>query len=216
MPREIALVESGSIRGSLHEPDGKARGHVTLAHGAGSNRDAPLLVSIARVFCEAGFAVLRCDLNFRQKRAFGPPLPAWAKADQEGLREAVQFMRQRFKGMAVLGGHSYGGRQATLAAAENAGVADMLLLLSYPLHPPRKPEQPRTAHWPALQTPALFAHGTRDPFGSIDEMRGALRLIRPPVEMLICEGAGHDLSPRRPATADQVRAAFDRFLLRLR
>jgi uncharacterized protein len=73
-----------------------------------------------------------------------------------------------------LGGHSYGGRQASMLAAEEPDLAAGLLLLSYPLHPPRRPARLRTAHFPKLTTPALFVHGTRDPFGSMDEMRAAV------------------------------------------
>jgi predicted alpha/beta-hydrolase family hydrolase len=68
-----------------------------------------------------------------------------------------------------------------------------LLLLSYPLHPPRKPQQLRTQHFPDLRTPALFVHGTRDPFGSIAEFGGSLKLIPAKTKLVAIEGAGHDL-----------------------
>jgi predicted alpha/beta-hydrolase family hydrolase len=80
-----------------------------------------------------------------------------------------------------------------MLAAEDRTVADGLLLLSYPLHPPGRPEQLRTAHFPKIESAAVFAHGSRDPFGSIEEMRRALALIPGPVELLEVEGAGHDL-----------------------
>jgi predicted alpha/beta-hydrolase family hydrolase len=74
----------------------------------------------------------------------------------------------------TLGGHSYGGRQASLLAAEAPNLVEALLLLSYPLHPPKKPGQWRTAHFPKLQTPALFVSGTKDEFGTVDELRSAI------------------------------------------
>jgi predicted alpha/beta-hydrolase family hydrolase len=80
-----------------------------------------------------------------------------------------------------------------MLCAEESELADELLLLSYPLHPPRKPDQLRTQHLPKLQTPALFVHGTRDPFGSIEEMKAALKLIRAKTLLLPVENAGHDL-----------------------
>jgi predicted alpha/beta-hydrolase family hydrolase len=95
-------------------------------------------------------------------------------------------------GPVLLGGHSYGGRQASMLAAEDPTVADALLLLSYPLHPPHKSAQLRTAHFTALRLPALFVHGTRDPFGSIEEVRAA---VPSQAELLIVQGAGHDLKP---------------------
>ena len=102
-------------------------------------------------------------------------------------------MREITPELVILGGHSYGGRQATLLAAEAPTVADTLLLLSYPLHPPRKPEQLRTQHFPQLQTPALFIHGTRDPFGSIEEMTSALTAIPARHHLVAIEKAGHEL-----------------------
>jgi hypothetical protein len=78
-------------------------------------------------------------------------------------------------------------------AAESPAIADVLLLLSYPLHPPRKPEQLRTQHFPRLRTPALFIHGTRDPFGSIEEMTAALTAIPGRHHLTAIEKAGHEL-----------------------
>jgi len=96
-----------------------------------------------------------------------------------------------------LGGHSYGGRQATMLAASEPGLVDTLLLLSYPLHPPRRPDELRTAHFPQLKTPALFVHGTRDSFGSIDEMENALKLIVAKTRLFPISGAGHELMSKR-------------------
>jgi hypothetical protein len=78
-------------------------------------------------------------------------------------------------------------------AAETPAIANALLLLSYPLHPPRKPEQLRTQHFPRLQTPTLFIHGTRDPFGSIEEMTVALTAIPARHQLVAIEKAGHEL-----------------------
>ncbi|HXI40850.1 MAG TPA: alpha/beta family hydrolase [Bryobacteraceae bacterium] len=181
------------VRGFLHRPENEARGALVLTHGAGSNCGAPLLVAVAENFAGAGYLVLRCDLPFRQVRPHGPPAGNGA-LDRAGLRRAGQVLREIAPGRIFLGGHSYGGRQASMLAAEDASVASALLLLSYPLHPPEKPRQLRTAHLPKLQVPALFVHGTRDPFGSLDEIRAALALISAPAELLAIEGAGHDLS----------------------
>ncbi len=84
-----------------------------------------------------------------------------------------------------------------MVAAAEPGLADRLLLLSYPLHPPQRPAELRTAHFPQLKTPAMFVHGTRDGFGSIDEMTAALKLIQAPTELLPITGAGHELMTKR-------------------
>lgn len=166
---------------------------IVLTHGAGSNANAPLLVALDLAFAAAGYVVLRYDLPFRQRRKTGPPHPSRAAEDRAGLRDAVHSLRKSAD-IVVLGGHSYGGRQASMLAAEEPDLVSALLLLSYPLHPPGKPEQLRTAHFAALQTPALFVHGDTDPFGTPTEIA---RWIKPPHELQIVPGAGHDLKRGR-------------------
>ena len=109
-------VDEGGVRGVLHAVPGGASRGLVLTHGAGGDCDAPLLVALAEAFWRSGVAVLRCDLPFRQRRPKGPPSPATAEADRAGLQAAVAFMRARSPEV-WLGGHSYGGRQASILAA---------------------------------------------------------------------------------------------------
>ncbi len=203
----------GSVRGFLHRPPDGGSDGLILTHGAGSNCNAPLLVALADAFCATGITVLRCDLPFRQARPQGPPPRGSAENDQQGLRAAVAAMRRQTSGSVYLGGHSYGGRQASMLAAGEPEIAERLLLLSYPLHPPQRPEDMRTAHFPHLRTPALFIHGVKDGFGSIAEMTTALQLIPAPTELLPIPGAGHELMSKRnrdPLSSTIVQA-FQRF-----
>jgi uncharacterized protein len=196
-------IDSSDVQGVLHRP-ADPNGHgIVLAHGAGSNCNAPLLIALSRRFEEQGYTVLRYDLPFRRSGAKGPPMPAHQERDREGIRQAVSAMRAIITGSIVAGGHSYGGRQTAMAAAEDAALARSLLLLSYPLHPPNKPEQLRTSFFGDLRTPALFVHGTRDPFGSVEELRGHLPLIPAKTELIAVEGAAHDLK-RAPAMFQQI------------
>src|SRR5207237_3413999 len=149
MPSIVPFAE-GSVRGFLHRPDGTARQGLVLTHGAGGNCRAPLLVAAAETFSAVGLAVLRCDLPFRQRRPSGPPSPAGAAADRAGLREAVLALRGIVAGGVSLGGQSYGGRQATMLAAEEPELVAALVLFSYPLHPPGKPERLRSEHFTPL------------------------------------------------------------------
>jgi predicted alpha/beta-hydrolase family hydrolase len=192
------------VRGLLHHPAKPNGSGLVLAHGAGSNCQAPLLIALAKTFTEAGFMVLRCDLPYRQDRPYGPPGPGDAKRDRAGLKNAAAVVRNMAAGRVYLGGHSYGGRQASMLCAENPEEAAGLLLLSYPLHPPRKPEQLRTQHFFDLRTPALFVEGTRDPFGSIPEIEQALKLIPAKTKLLTVEGAGHDLGFKGKAKRDEL------------
>jgi predicted alpha/beta-hydrolase family hydrolase len=186
------------VRGFLHRPESASGDSLVLSHGAGGNARMALLVALAEAFAGAGFAVLRCDLPFRQQRPYGPPRPGDAVRDREGLKHAVTAMRKLFPGRLFLGGQSYGGRQASMLVAEEsvAGkkpLADGLLLLSYPLHPPGHPEKPRMQHLPKIEVPVMFVHGTRDPFGTIDEIESARQLISAKTLLLPVEGEGHDL-----------------------
>jgi hypothetical protein len=203
-----------SVRGFMHVPASPSGDGIVLTHGAGANCESPLLVALASTFRESGLTVLRCDLPFRQLRPHGPPPHGSAGRDQEGLRNAVDGMRQKVSGRVYLGGHSYGGRQATMLAAAEPGLVDGLLLLSYPLHPPRKPQELRTDHFPNLKTPALFVHGSRDGFGSIEEMTAALKLIPARTELLAVQGAGHELVSARTVAevTATIEKAFSKFI----
>jgi uncharacterized protein len=189
----VTSFENENVRGFLHRPDRAPREGLVLTHGAGGNCRAPLLIAAGEAFSNAGLAVLRCDLPFRQRRPSGPPSPAGAAADRAGLKAAVAAVRRIVSGSVSLGGQSYGGRQATLLAAEEPELVAALLLFSYPLHPPGKPERLRTEHFPRLRVPALFVQGTTDPFGTIHEMRAAIAIIPSATSLLPIDGAGHDL-----------------------
>ena len=186
----IEVAGDPPVRGVLHRapgPDG-----LVLTHGAGGNKDAPLLVAVAEAFVVGGVSVLRCDLPYRQARARGVPSPAGAARDREGLRAALAVLRSRLPGRLFLGGHSYGGRQASMLLAAAPALASALLLQSYPLHPPGKSHSLRTEHLPRVRTPALFVHGTTDPFGALDELEEA-RVLMPATTTVLAVPGGHDL-----------------------
>jgi hypothetical protein len=185
------------VRGFMHVPTQPSRGAIVLTHGAGANCRSKLLIEMSDALAAAGLTVLRFDLPFRSERPTGPPRPGSAARDREGLRRAVALMKERARGPIFLGGHSYGGRQSTILVSEDSQLVDGLLLLSYPLHPPRKPEQLRTSHFPKLKTPSFFVHGTRDPFATIAEMESALKLIPAAHALVEVEGAGHDLLTKK-------------------
>ena len=181
------------MRGFLHRADPQGAGSLVLTHGAGGNCNAPLLVALAELFAASGLSVLRCDLPYRQRRPGGAPSPPDAKTDQAGLRRAAELMKNQFAGPAFVGGSSYGGRQASMVVAAEPALVEGLLLLSYPLHPPGRPAQLRTAHLPSLRTPTLFISGTKDAFGSIEELESAIKLIPARTMLVAIEGAPHGL-----------------------
>ena len=190
----LEIINKDGIQGAVHPPLNAATGHgVVLTHGAGTDYTAPLLVALAEQMAAQGHYVLRCNMAFRQRRRTGPPHPSKSDDDRFSLLQAVGYMRGVVSGRIILAGHSYGGRQASMLAAENKSIADHLLLFSYPLHPPEKPQQLRTAHFSKLKIPSTFVHGAADSFGTPEEMRQALELINAETKLVIVERAGHEL-----------------------
>jgi predicted alpha/beta-hydrolase family hydrolase len=215
MFEQFSIPADPPVEGFLHRSESPSPDGLVLTHGAGGNAQMPLLVVLAEAFSGAGFTVLRCNLPFRQKRSFGPPRPGDAARDRLGLKNAVMALRG-LGGVKRLfiGGQSYGGRQASMLLAEES-VADGLLLLSYPLHAPSKPDQPRVQHLPQIKVPVMFVHGTHDPFGTIEEIDSARKLIPGKTLLLPVEGAGHDLGfkgkSKREKLPSVVVAEFQQF-----
>ncbi|KAA0102000.1 alpha/beta hydrolase [Mycolicibacterium sp. P1-18] len=200
-----------AIAGVAHAPAGEATGIVLLTHGAGGNRESPMLVKLCDEWASRGWLAVRYDLPYRRRRPKGPPSNS-AAADQAGVVEAVALARSLTAGPVLVGGHSYGGRMTSMAVADGLAV-DVLTLFSYPLHPPGKPERARTEHLPRITVPTVFTHGTSDPFGTIDELRSAAALVTGPTEVVEVTGARHDLGSK---TLDVPALAVDAAVRSLR
>jgi len=186
------------IAGVAHEPDGDPNGVVVLTHGAGGSRESQLLQQICDEWARRGWLAVRYNLPYRRRRPTGPPSGS-AATDRAGVVEAITVCRGLTDGPLIAGGHSYGGRQTSMvvAAPEASPISvDVLTLFSYPVHPPGKPERPRTEHLPHITVPTVFTHGTSDPFGTPGEVRGAAALIAAPTEIVEITGARHDLRSR--------------------
>jgi uncharacterized protein len=188
-------VNLDQIAGVAHEPDRDPIGVVVLTHGAGGSRESPLLVKLCDEWARRGWLAVRYNLPYRRRRPKGPPSGS-AATDREGIAEAAALARTLADGPMMAGGHSYGGRQTSMAVADEGLSLDVLTLFSYPLHPPGKPERARTEHLPRIAVPTVFAHGTSDPFGSVDELRAAAALISAPTEVVEVTGARHDLASK--------------------
>ncbi|MDR3662316.1 MAG: alpha/beta hydrolase [Mycobacterium sp.] len=185
------------IAGIAHEPAGKPTGTVLLTHGAGGNRDAPLIIRICDEWARQGWLAVRYNLPYRRRRPKGPPSNS-AASDQAGIVEAIELARTLTGGPVLAGGHSYGGRMTSMVAASGieGHSPDVLTLFSYPLHPPGKPERARTEHLGQITAPTVFTHGTADPFGSIAELTSAAALIPAATEIVEITGARHDLGSK--------------------
>ncbi len=207
----LHFAPENGVRGWLHEPARPNGDAIPLTHGAGADCNSKLLIAVAGALEDLGFLVLRFDLPFRQANPHGPPRFGSGENDRSGIGQAISAMKAAGKACnrIFLGGHSYGGRQSSMLVADEPAIADGLLLLSYPLHPPRRPDQLRTAHFPKLTRPAFFVHGTRDPFGSIEEITKAVKLIPASHAILEITGAGHDLLSKSQTDETPRRIAFE-------
>lgn len=183
------------IAGVAHQPAGTPEGIVVLTHGAGGDRDSPLLQKICDEWARQGWLAVRYNLPYRRRRPKGPPSGS-AASDRDGIVEAITLCRNLADGPLIAGGHSYGGRQTSMVVAENQTPVDLLTLFSYPVHPPGKPERMRTEHLPDIRVPTVFTHGTSDPFGTLVEVRDAAALICAPTEVVEISGARHDLGSK--------------------
>lgn len=193
------------IAGVAHQPSESPCGVVVLTHGAGGNRDSPLLQQICEEWARRGWLAVRYNLPYRRRRPTGPPSGS-ATTDRAGIVEAITLCRSLARGPLIVGGHSYGGRQTSMVVAGGQTPVDVLTLFSYPVHPPGKPERARTEHLPDIAVPTVFTHGTSDPFGTPAEVRAAAAMIPAPTEVVEIAGARHDL---RSKTFDVPALAVD-------
>jgi predicted alpha/beta-hydrolase family hydrolase len=174
-----------------------------LAPGASAGRDQPALVAIDKAVSALGVAVERMDFPYRLAGRRAPDKPAVlvdaVRRAAAGLAESAGVAAERI----VLGGRSMGGRMCSVAVAEG-WPALALVLVSYPLHPPGRPDRSRTEHFPQLAVPCLFVSGTRDAFGTPVELEAATAAISGAVEHQWIEGGDHGLRGRDQAVASLV------------
>ena len=199
------LTSPTSLECSTHLPVHPTGEGLAITHGAGGDCHSALLILIAEAFCEAGITVLRFNLAYRANGS-GPPRPATAHLDRDSIRSALSALRGMVAGPLYLAGQSYGGRQSSILAAEDSQCAVALALFSYPLHPPGKPSQLRTEHFPKLRLPALFVHGPRDPFATPEELEAARQLIPARTAVHPVPKAGHELLRGRFPLAPVIAA----------
>ena len=191
----------------------KAATTILLAHGAGAPMDSASMTATAQALAAVGFRVARFEFGYMAARRSGQRKPPpRAESVQPEYIAAIEALDA--KGRLIIGGKSMGGRVASMIADAMLGQGKIagLLCLGYPFHPPEKPQQLRTAHLAGLKTPTLIVQGTRDPFGTPDEVAGYQ--LSKAIELLWLEDGDHDLKPRKSisgfSTADHLQTLADR------
>ena len=193
-PIQLSVQLNGtSVSALAYGAGGYARGTLVLAHGAGAGHRHPFVVHFARALSERGFDVVTFNFPYMEQRRRVP--------DPQGTLEAcyVAVVRHVQQGAPVarpliVGGKSLGGRIASHVAAVETTIADGLVFLGYPLHPPRKPERLRTAHLDRIRIPMLFVQGSRDTFGTPDELRPVLHSLGPRASACIVPNGDHSFA----------------------
>ena len=166
-----------------------------LTPGASATREQPVLVAIDRALRDVGVDTERVDLPNRAPKAV----------------ERVAELANEYEEPPLLGGRSFGGRVCSMAVAEGAPCRG-LVLISYPLHPPGKPETLRTEHFPKITVPCLFVSGTKDTFGTPAELTKATKKIKGAVTHVWIDGGDHGLRRKDDQVVETVRDWVDALL----
>ncbi|HSC26760.1 MAG TPA: alpha/beta family hydrolase [Vicinamibacterales bacterium] len=187
---------------------------LVLGHGAGAGQQSPFMVRFARGMASRGVTAVTFDFPYMPARR---KVPDRAPVLEASWRQAIEATRAQIGGEPLfIGGKSLGGRIASHVAAQGGVGIRGLVFLGYPLHPPGKPEQRRDAHLPQIAAPMLFVQGTRDPFGTADEIRALLPSLQR-AELHEIAGGDHSLkvSGRPGVMQDEVIDAVRGFMTRV-
>lgn len=191
----------------------QARVTILLAHGAGAPMDSLSLTSTAKALAWKGFRVARFEFDYMAGRRIGEGRKPPPRAENLNPQYVAAIDALDAKGPLIIGGKSMGGRVASMVADDLlvSGRIRGLLCLGYPFHPPDKPEQLRTRHLLDLKTPTLIVQGTRDEFGTRQEVSSYD--LSPGIEILWLEDGDHDLKPRKSisgfSAADHLETMAD-------
>ena len=198
----VVQVDAGSVSARHYVAGEQPRDPLALilAHGAGAGQRHPFMVGFATNLAARGIDVVTFNFPYMEARR---RVPDRAPVLEQAYLAVVGDTRQRVRAEArslFIGGKSMGGRMASHVAAhhaEAAGPLEGLVFLGYPLHPPGRPDQPRDAHLPRIVAPMLFVQGSRDAFGTPDELRPVLARVSAPVDLVVVEGGDHSFAVPR-------------------
>jgi uncharacterized protein len=192
-----------SVSARLYREQAAPTAWLILAHGAGAGHDSTFMVDYARAIAARRLAVVTFNFPYIERGRRVPDPRGTLEACWTAMIAAVR--QQAGRAAIVAGGKSMGGRIASQVAANPAVAPDLagLVFLGYPLHPPGRLDQRRTAHWPDVRVPVLFIQGSRDTFASPDELREEMPRLRGRATLVVVEGGDHSFKVPRSARRPQ-------------
>ncbi|HLG14383.1 MAG TPA: alpha/beta fold hydrolase [Blastocatellia bacterium] len=202
MPEKLGIQigEDQRVTAIVYSASGREKLGVTLllGHGAGANQTSDFMVSFAEALAAQGLDTVTFNFLYTEEGRRAPDPNARLEACYGALIDAVSAHRELHLNKLVIGGKSMGGRIASQVAANRIAGPDGLVFLGYPLHPPGKPDQLRAAHLSRIRSPMLFVQGSRDAFGTPDEMRPIIKKLGGLASLYIVEGGDHSFKvPKR-------------------
>lgn len=203
----IKANDRDSVTALLYGAPKKDRVGITiiLGHGAGANQLHPFMRLFANGLAERGFDVMTFNFVYLEQGRHVPDPKAKLEACYRAVIEAARVQRKLKSNRVVIGGKSMGGRIASqvVATPETANKVNALVFLGYPLHPPGRPDKLRDAHLPDIKAPMLFVQGSRDAFGTPDELRDTIKRLHLPATLYSIEGGDHSLKVPKSAGIPQ-------------
>jgi uncharacterized protein len=218
-PARIAITSAEHVTATTYPPASPtaSQPRLILAHGAGGSQASPFMVQFATALADRGIGTLTFNFLYSES---GRRLPDRGDKLEACYRAVIRAVRDGAfdkslgggGGPLIIGGKSMGGRIASQVAAGGPGseadAAAGLLFLGYPLHPPGRPEVPRTKHLPAIRAPMLFVQGSNDAFGTPEELRPVIRGLKAPADLSVIEGGDHSWKVPKSAGRSQAEV-FD-------
>jgi predicted alpha/beta-hydrolase family hydrolase len=202
---KVDLNEYQSVTAVAYPASSKSRAGVTLilGHGAGAGQSSGFMVSFATELAARGIDVVTFNFFFTEHGRRAPDTNDKLEACYRAVIETVRAHKRLGRNRLAIGGKSMGGRIASQVAA--AGVADLagLVFLGYPLHAPGKPEKLRAEHLSKIKAPMLFVQGSRDAFGTPDELRSIIEKFNSRAELHVVEGGDHSFKVPKSAGVTQ-------------
>ena len=201
----VTVGDAGSVTALLYLAPKAVRAGITLVlgHGAGGNQLSGFMVLFARGLAARGLDTMTFNFLYSERRRGAPDHKTKLEACYQAVIEAARKHRKLKANRLAIGGKSMGGRIASQVAAAGAGDLAGLVFLGYPLHPPGNPEKLRAAHLKDIHAPMLFMQGSRDPFGTPDELRKIIKEDKLPATLHEITTGDHSFKVLKSAGVSQ-------------